>query len=43
MEDIKAYLEERIQYIVKTRGIETIAEQELKRVLTLVDAKLNID
>ncbi len=38
MEEIKAYLEERIQYIVKTRGKETVEEQELKRVLTLVDA-----
>lgn len=39
-EEIKAYLESRIEYIRKNRGKETVGEKELQRVLDLVNEQL---
>lgn len=40
MEEVKNYLEERIEFIVRTRGKETTAEKELQKVLDLVNSKM---
>lgn len=43
MEEIKRYLVERIDYITNTRGKETVAENELQKVLDLVNSKLIVN
>lgn len=37
IEEVKAYIEARIEYIVSTRGKYTVAEQELQRVLDQIN------
>lgn len=36
-EQVKAYIEERIAYIVATRGHSTMAEQELTKVIGFIE------
>lgn len=39
MEEIKEYLEQRIEWLRKHNGKETARENELQRVLDLINAK----
>lgn len=43
MEEVKTYLEERIDHIVRMHGKDTAAEKELQKVLDLVNSIINIE